>query len=93
MTTEENNQSFLRVTVLDDPSPIIALHFCILHVPKHKLAHPIRTKTMASGGPQPISIECSSFKPQKPQWFWLGFVESTHLIGLLLGFIEIAWFL
>ena len=53
-------------------------------------AQPIRTKTMASGGPQPISVECSSIKPQ---WFWLGFVESTHLIGLLLGFIEIAWFL
>jgi hypothetical protein len=25
---------------------------------------------------------------EKTPWFWVGFVESTHLIGLLLGFFQ-----
>jgi hypothetical protein len=39
---------------------------------------------------RPIRIEYSL---KKPPWFWLGFVQSTHLIGLLLGFFKISWFL
>ena len=53
-----------------------------------KLAHQWeRNKMKMQGKPrsQPIRIEYS-FK--KPPWFWLGFVESTHLIGLLLGFFQ-----